>query len=130
MSEWLERLDPRPKKIQAAEITRNERVLVAKCLREDFGGCEYAEDFRDRILDYIGGDDANGPANMHASLANGLADLIDPTCRLRFDSVHQDFVCTHCGAWFDGPQTYNGHGKWNHMRYCPSCGARVVKTGD
>lgn len=55
-----------------------------------------------------------------------LADLIDPTCKLRFDSVHQDFVCTHCGAWFDGFQTYDGHGKWNDMRYCPNCGARVV----
>lgn len=58
-----------------------------------------------------------------------LADLIDPTCKLRFDSVHQDFVCTHCGAWFDGFQTYDGHGKWNDMRYCPKCGARVV-SGD
>lgn len=57
-----------------------------------------------------------------------LADLIDrQTCKLRFDSVHQDFVCTRCGAWFDGFQTFDGHGKWNDMRYCPNCGARVVR---
>lgn len=124
MSEWLEGLDPRPKKIPTAEITRNERVLAAKCLREDFGGCWYAEDFRDRILDCIGGDDVNGPANMHASLADELADLIDPTCtgRLRVVEdadgrpVHRT-CCSRCGTRM--------YGSW---RYCAKCGARIVMS--
>lgn len=60
-----------------------------------------------------------------------LADFIDPTCKLRFDSVHQNFVCTHCGARFDSFQTFDGHGKWNDMRYCTNCGTRMVmQDGD
>lgn len=58
-----------------------------------------------------------------------LADLIDPTCELRFDAVHQDFVCGACSHRFDSFQTFDGHGKWHDMRYCPNCGARVV-SGD
>ena len=127
MSEWLERLDPRPGKILAAEITRNERILAAKCLREDFDGCWYAEDFRDRILDCIGGDDVDGPANMHASLADDLADLIDPTCEIMrpvsFDKVG---VCSACGALVNMRDSVANATNCLKPLYCPNCGARVV----
>ena len=63
-------------------------------------------------------------------LFDRLADLIDrPTCKMRFDSVHEDFACTSCGHWFDSFQTFDGHGYWHDMRYCPSCGAEVVDGG-
>ena len=65
-----------------------------------------------------------------AEYVQHLADLIDPTCKLRFDAVHDDFVCSACAAKFDHFQTYDGHGRWNDMRYCPNCGARVVTDDD
>ena len=109
-------------------MTSDERREVAERLRDlprtaDADGCCTAWD----VLFALGLKQSDTIGFVRADDAARLADLIDPTCRLRFDSVHQDFVCTHCGAWFDGFQTFDGHGKWSDMRYCPNCGARVVR---
>lgn len=61
----------------------------------------------------------------YANLFNRLADLIDPTCSLTLDEelsqeVQGDmFRCDKCDAAFP---RINGE-----YRYCPSCGARVVR---
>ena len=85
-----------------------------------------------------------GPARMRAALVAGqmatgtlgledcaavlrrYADLIDrPECRMRYDAVHADFVCSACGCLFEYPSTF-WHDKARGFRYCPSCGAEVV----
>ena len=61
----------------------------------------------------------------YANLFNHLADLIDPTCSLTLDEelsqeVQGDmFRCDKCDAAFP---RINGE-----YRYCPNCGARVVR---
>lgn len=107
--------------------TSNERRRVAERLRElpsyaDADGCCTAWD----VLFALGLNSGDAIGFVRADDAQRLADLIDPTCKLRFDSVHQNFVCTHCGARFDSFQTFDGHGKWNDMRYCTNCGTRMV----
>lgn len=102
-------------------MTSDERHReVAERLRE-YDVAEFKESAIVPFLECLG----YGYKNWRG-IIDELADLIDPTCKLRFDSVHQDFVCTHCGAWFDGFQTFDGHGGWHDMRFCPHCGARVV----
>jgi hypothetical protein len=57
-----------------------------------------------------------------------LADLIEPeerTCRLTYDTVHDDMVCSSCGAWLD-MVAYSELETSGQMRYCPVCGAKVV----
>ena len=57
-----------------------------------------------------------------------LADLIEPeerTCRLTYDTVHDDMVCSSCGAWLD-MVAYSELETSGQIRYCPACGARVV----
>lgn len=61
----------------------------------------------------------------YANLLSHLADLIDPTCSLTLDEelsqeVQGDmFRCNKCNAAFP---RINGE-----YRYCPNCGARVVR---
>lgn len=61
----------------------------------------------------------------YANLFNRLADLIDPTCEVTLDEeLSQEFQgemfrCSKCNAAFP---RINGE-----YRYCPSCGARVVR---
>lgn len=61
----------------------------------------------------------------YANLFNCLADLIDPTCHLALDEeLSQElqgemFRCSKCDAAFP---RINGE-----YRYCPNCGARVVR---
>ena len=55
-----------------------------------------------------------------------LADLIDPpTCKNLATHLVDELVCSACGervgiAYIDSDDDY-------HVRYCPSCGAKVVK---
>lgn len=61
----------------------------------------------------------------YANLLNRLADLIDPTCSLTLgEELSQEvqgdmFRCNKCDAAFP---RINGE-----YRYCPNCGARVVR---
>lgn len=66
---------------------------------------------------------------------NILADLIEPaperTCRMEYDPVHCDYVCTACGEWHDTP-TYDARDAddalvYRDYRFCPHCGARVME---
>ena len=66
-----------------------------------------------------------------------VADLIDrPTCRDVGESYHViDFVCSECGCEFDvndregEPTMWNG-GTPTVPKYCPNCGAEVVRDVD
>ena len=62
-----------------------------------------------------------------------LADLIEPeperTCRMEYDHVHCDYVCTACGEWhntgmYDACDA-DDRIVFKPYRYCPECGARV-----
>lgn len=51
-----------------------------------------------------------------------LADLIDPTCKVKDDNrltSDFDYVCRACGEHFS---------TCNKPNYCPGCGARVVES--
>lgn len=80
----------------------------------------------------------------YANLLNRLADLIDPTCRIYYTDTSTDnpwtgyepdgyYSCSCCGELDDGfaemwddyqASDYEGEPPF---RYCPSCGARVVR---
>lgn len=62
-----------------------------------------------------------------------LADLIEPeperTCRMRYDPVHCDYVCTACGEWHNTAM-YDACDAddmlvFKPYKFCPKCGARV-----
>ena len=57
-----------------------------------------------------------------ADCVERLADLIDPTCRMR--PVIEGFRCSACGTYHD----MSGFDEFPRPR-CPECGARVV-SGD
>lgn len=68
-----------------------------------------------------------------SEIFNRLADLIEPeperTCRMRYDPVHCDYVCTACGEWHNTGM-YDACDADDMVllrpyRYCPKCGARV-----
>lgn len=60
-----------------------------------------------------------------------LADLIDrPTCKIRYDSVHIDYVCNRCGQHYGYPATSDGNGHPVEFKFCPTCGAEVVDHED
>lgn len=52
------------------------------------------------------------------------------TCRMEYDTVHCDYVCTSCGERYDADMYISISGDDRHffkpMRYCPNCGARVM----
>lgn len=58
------------------------------------------------------------------------------TCRMEYDKVHTDYVCTACGETFEFdsyvPALYEDPGVevcdfsgYKKFKYCPHCGARV-----
>lgn len=52
------------------------------------------------------------------------------TCRMEYDTVHHDYVCTACGERYDSG-TYTSVSDDDKfllkpMRFCANCGARVV----
>jgi DNA-directed RNA polymerase subunit RPC12/RpoP len=56
-------------------------------------------------------------------------DLIErKTCRMRYDTVHIDYVCTNCGAFFQYPEYYDEIGDAVPFNYCPHCGAQVIEN--
>lgn len=65
-------------------------------------------------------------------IRNRLADLIDiETCRIDYDHVHLDYVCSECGEVFE-TGTYNSvndddEAFLKDFKYCPNCGRKVVK---
>lgn len=68
-----------------------------------------------------------------AEVCAHLVDLIEPaperTCRMEYDHVHCDYVCSACGEWhntgmYDACDA-DDRIVFKPYRYCPECGARV-----
>lgn len=63
-------------------------------------------------------DGAPTPTTPQALLL-ALADLIDPTCYVRIpDEMEGECFCSECGSMV---------GEYGYPKYCPFCGARVVR---
>lgn len=102
--------------------TSGDRCEVAERLRDlprtaDADGCCTAWD----VLFALGMKRCDAIGFVNAVDAQRLADLIDPTCRIQdTDHEFEDSVrCDRCHATFNRP--------WEPFRYCPNCGARVVR---
>lgn len=108
------------------KISDSERREVAARLREsrEFISClpkttpeQNAFDTFELILACVGYEKGN--------LFDHLADLIDrPTCKNLATHLVDELVCSACGervdiAYLDSDDDYR-------VRYCPSCGAKVV----
>lgn len=70
-----------------------------------------------------------------ANIVNYLADLIDrPTCTIKHDAPGTNpttwGVCLRCGALVNAERAVSNAAEYLPMKYCPNCGARVVRDGD
>ena len=68
----------------------------------------------------------------YAVLLDGLADLIDPTCKpmITVESLTESLTkytseCSECGAIF-GDFPTRKQAETTHPAYCPCCGSRVI----
>lgn len=108
-----------------SRVTSGERRDVAKGLRYIANCCppvQCLEQFRGALEDEL----FTGPGHAnYTDIFTRLADLIDPTCEVTLDEeLSQElegemFRCSKCDAAFP---RINGE-----YRYCPNCGARVVR---
>lgn len=98
-------------------MTSDERREVAENLRSLTIGHQirYAEQFFDELADAV--IDFEGYHDFNAVLEE-LADLIDPTCRMR--PVLEGFRCSACGTYHD----MSGFEEFPWPR-CTECGSRV-----
>ena len=95
----------------------DERRRVAEDLRGLYDyHIRYAEQFYEELTEIVTLD-LDG---TFEGVANSLADLIDPTCRMR--PVLEGFRCSACGTYHD----MSGFEEFPWPR-CPECGARVVR---
>ena len=103
--------------------TSDERRKVAEDLRDLRDDCyriRYAEEFYDELRKIV----ALDLDGTFEGVANSLAGLIDPTCRMTECSIDHGsrswgMRCSRCGTEFEHERPAYG---W---RYCPNCGARV-----
>lgn len=63
---------------------------------------------------------------------NRLAYLIEPeTCRMEYDTVHLDYVCSKCGEIFETGTYFSVDDDDNafpkDFKHCPNCGRKVMK---
>lgn len=98
--------------------TSDERSEVAENLRLLTYGhsIRYKEQFFDELAEVVVGFE---DYHDFDTVIEKLADLIDPTCRMR--PVLEGFRCSACG-------TYHGMSGFEEFPWprCPECGARVV----
>lgn len=115
-------------------VDDNERRKIAQSLRDSWKQTWHGEKMMHRLRIALGiGHEvsAYGKFRYYRAVAERLADLIEPeperTCRMEYDTVHGDFVCSECGAWVrtDAARTLCG----SSLKYCPNCGAKVVDSG-
>lgn len=69
----------------------------------------------------------------HVIEVNGKRYAKERTCKLRYDEVHRDYVCSSCGVWLsiDSYQSETDNGTvYRRFKYCPECGARVIEDGE
>lgn len=63
------------------------------------------------------------------NIVERIADLIDrPTCKNLATKSADELLCSECGEHVD--IAYMENADDYHARYCPNCGARVVRTSD
>lgn len=98
--------------------TSDERSEVAENLRcLTYGhSIRYKEQFFDELAETVVGFE---DYHDFGTVIEKLADLIDPTCRMR--PVLEGFRCSACGTYRD----MSGFEEFPWPR-CPECGARVV----
>ena len=95
----------------------DERRMVAEDLR---GLCDYHIRYAEQFYEELRGIVMPDLVVSFEVVANTLADLIDPTCRMR--PVLEGFRCSACGTYHD----MSGFEEFPWPR-CPECGARVVR---
>ena len=102
-------------------ITDDERCEVAENLRymNQYERICYKEQFFDELAETVVGFE---DYHDFGTVIEKLADLIDPTCKMR--PVLEGFRCSACGTYYD----MGGSEEFPWPR-CPECGARVV-SGD
>ena len=65
-----------------------------------------------------------------------MANDTERACRMEYDSVHRDYVCTACGGqfsldsyaepWSEGSGAlFDESFTYKKFKYCPRCGAKV-----
>lgn len=103
-------------------ISDKERREVAENLRTLTIGrsIRYKEQFFDELAEVVVGFEDFHDFNV---VLEKLADLIDPTCRMR--PVLEGFRCSACGTYHD----MSGFEEFPWPR-CHECGARVVRGDD
>lgn len=99
--------------------TSDERRDIAENLRymNQYERICYKEQFFDELAETVVGFE---DYHDFDTVIEKLADLIDPTCRMR--PVLEGFRCSACGTYHD----MSGFEEFPWPR-CPECGARVVK---
>lgn len=102
-------------------VTSDERRDIAEGLRymSQYERICYKEQFFDELAETVVGFE---DYHDFDTVIEKLADLIDPTCRMR--PVIEGFRCSACGTYHD----MSGFDEFPWPR-CPECGARVV-SGD
>lgn len=73
------------------------------------------------------------PAIIHVKRGNELRRFVpERTCRMEYDTVHHDYVCTKCGERYDSGMytSVSDDDKFllKPMRFCTNCGAKVVRN--
>lgn len=103
------------------QMTNKHKHEVSLLLREKFGQtqCQWPDLFRDMLAEILECDETLDGAPLYDQMAEKLADFIDPTCYL-LPSSDGGFGCDRCFTWFLSMK--------EKPNFCPSCGARVVKT--
>lgn len=99
--------------------TSDERRDIAESLRymNRYERICYKEQFFDELAETVVGFE---DYHDFGTVVEKLADLIDPTCRMR--PVLEGFRCSVCGTYHD----MSGFEEFPWPR-CPECGARVVR---
>lgn len=59
----------------------------------------------------------------HEIEVNGKRYIPKRTCRMKYDPVHCDFVCSECGAFVKKKIFFIK----SSLNYCPNCGAMVIR---
>lgn len=115
-------------------VTDEERREVARNLREDAANDELRKHlFVDEIIvgciDETMYDEWGNVREVE--ILNKLADLIDrTTCKIKQDVPAIWGICSNCGAAVNTVRAVGDATKYLPTRYCPNCGAEVVRTSD